>query len=213
MSTLAVSDTLIARDLGHRFDAENWLFRGVNLDLSPGRVYALTGPSGSGKSTFLSILAGWRTPTEGTFIAPAAERVNWVFQNPHGTSRRTALDHVALSFLARGLTPERADAQAQDHLARFGLQHRAQTQFRHLSGGEGQRLMLARGLAAMPALLLVDEPTAQLDPVSAASVNAVLAELAHADVTVVVATHDPDTRDACDEHIDLGKRAQDGGGR
>ncbi|NTW40276.1 MAG: ATP-binding cassette domain-containing protein [Cellulomonadaceae bacterium] len=189
--------------LGHHFAGRPWLFRSLDCTLLPGRVYALTGPSGSGKSTLLAILAGWMVPREGTVQRRQVDHVGWVFQNPHGTPRRTAIDHVALPFLARGATAGDARAQALRLLARFRLESVADQQFRRLSGGEGQRLMLARAVAAQPQLLLVDEPTAQLDLSTAHEVNQVISQLASPGTIIVVATHDPGTRDSCTDHLDL----------
>jgi ABC-type lipoprotein export system ATPase subunit len=126
-----------------------------------------------------------------------------VLQNPHGVARRTALDHVVLPLLARGLARRDAEARAAEILDRFALAAVADRQFRALSGGEAQRLMLARAVATAADLLLVDEPTAQLDLTTAATVNAVLAGIAQDDAIVVVATHDPHTRDACTRVLDL----------
>jgi len=152
----------------------------------------------------LSILAGWVTPTAGTVTRTGVTRIAWVFQNPHGVNRRTALDHVVLPLLAKGYTRTQAEPQAHAILERFHLDHRAMAPYVHLSGGEAQRLMLARAVAVAPSLLLVDEPTAQLDARTSATVNAVLAELAADSTIVVVATHDPDTRDSCTHVLDLG---------
>jgi lipoprotein-releasing system ATP-binding protein len=194
---------MIATGLGHRYPGRPWLFRGLTLEFEHERVYAVTGPSGSGKSTLLALLAGWLAPTEGTVTRPEGERVAWVFQNPYGVARRSARDHVSYPYLARGATPGVADRAAQEMLERFGLGSLATSEFRSLSGGEAQRLMFARAAAGAPPLLLVDEPTAQLDPISAATVNAVIGELAARGSVVVVATHDPATRAACTDHIDL----------
>lgn len=190
-------------NVGHRFAGGDWLFRNITVGLDGGEVYSLTGPSGSGKSTFLSLLAGWLEPAEGTVSHSDGRRVAWVFQNPHGSPLRSARDHVALPIAARGLSPRDADAEAERTLARVGLAHLADRSFRDLSGGEAQRLMLARALAARPRLLLIDEPTAQLDPATAETVNAVLSSLAADGTVAVVATHDPQTRDACTRHIVL----------
>ncbi len=187
--------------VGHRFN-EDWLFRGISLTLSAGHVYALTGPSGSGKSTLLSILAGWVEPLEGD-IRRGSLTVRWVFQNPHGSPNRTARDHVALPFLARGETPEVADRRADTLLRRFHLSRTADRPFAMLSGGEAQRLMLARGLASCPGLLLVDEPTAQLDANTSRSVNEAIAATVDLGTIVVVATHDEGTKAACSDVIDL----------
>lgn len=189
--------------LGHRFGGGRWLFRGLGTRLDPGHVYALTGPSGSGKSTLLSLLAGWEQPAEGEVRRTGVGRIGWVFQNPHGVAGRSAADHVALPLLAAGSTIRDADAEARALLERVGLAHAADSPYRSLSGGEAQRLMLARGIAARPGLFLVDEPTAQLDLATADEVNAALARLATESTIVVVATHDERTRDACTDHIDL----------
>ena len=97
----------------------------------------------------------------------------------------------------------RARLAARDLLDRFGIGAAAGREFRALSGGEAQRLMLARAIASEPGLLLVDEPTAQLDPVTASDVNVALFELVQRDTIVVIATHDERTRAACTDHIDL----------
>lgn len=191
-------------DIGHRFPGGDWLFRGLTVELHGSEVYSLTGPSGSGKSTFLSLLAGWVKPTEGTVSLTEPGRVAWVFQNPHGSALRSALDHVALPLAARGLSSRDTGAEAERMLDLVGLAHLAERPFRDLSGGEAQRLMLARALVARPRLLLVDEPTAQLDPATARTVNAVLSGLATEGTIAVVATHDPNTRDACTRHLALG---------
>lgn len=189
--------------LGHRFESGPWLFEGLDLQLTPGKTFALMGPSGSGKSTLLSMIAGWVRPEAGRIERVGVERVGWVFQNPHGVPRRSAADHVALPLLAAGAALAEADADARDLLARFGLSHAADRPFRSLSGGEAQRLMLARGIAARPQLFLVDEPTAQLDTATADEVNASLVHLASESTIVVIATHDERTRDACTDLIDL----------
>lgn len=193
--------------LGHSFPGTGMLFTGLDFTARPGDLVAVTGPSGSGKSTLLSLLAGWEKPTEGTVHREGIEDIGWVFQNPHGTARRSALDHVALPLLAKGLTRREATEQAHQLMATFGLGATAQRQFRMLSGGEAQRLMLARAVAKRPDLLLVDEPTAQLDPHATVAVNTVLGELAARDMIVVVATHDPDTAAACSSRLELGNHA------
>ncbi len=190
--------------LGHRFEEQPMLFENISAHLTPGKIYALVGPSGSGKSTLLSIIAGWLAPTKGEVTREGIEKTSWVFQNPHGVARRTALDHVALPYLARGATRIQAEQEALELLARFGLSHARGNQFRALSGGEGQRLMLARGIASAPDLLLVDEPTAQLDQRTAATVSESLANMATDRTIIIVATHDARTRDACTDVIDLG---------
>ncbi|MCM6763174.1 ATP-binding cassette domain-containing protein [Rathayibacter sp. ZW T2_19] len=190
-------------DLGHRFGAGPWLFRHVTTSFRVGEVCALVGPSGSGKSTFLSILAGSQAPAEGSVERAEAGRIGWVLQSPHGVARRSARDHVALPLLADGLRTAEADARAVDLLRRFELDGVADRPFGELSGGEAQRLMLARALAARPSLLLIDEPTAQLDQQTARTVDRAITAASTADCIIVVATHDPGTRDSCSRSVDL----------
>lgn len=194
---------VVADQLGHRFGASPPLFRDLGFTLRPNDVWALVGPSGSGKSTLLSILAGWMTPTAGTLRREQISSVAWVFQNPIGVPGRSAEDHVALPLLARGESHGSARVQAREFLSRMGLADVAASPFKNLSGGEAQRLMLARGLASSPDLLLVDEPTAQLDATTADAVNSAIAAIAGRGSIVVVATHDPRTRDACTDVIEL----------
>lgn len=185
------------------FSAGAPIFRDVSATMSPGEVWAVTGPSGSGKSTLLSLLAGWDVPAAGSIERIAIDRVGWVFQNPHGQAHRTALDHVAYPIIARGVARTEASRRAARILDELGLRAHADRTFAQLSGGEAQRLMLCRAIAAEPDLLLVDEPTAQLDRANAATVNDVLRSLAGIGSIVVVATHDHDTVAACSHRLML----------
>ncbi|WP_165218452.1 ATP-binding cassette domain-containing protein [Schaalia sp. ZJ1691] len=194
---------VIFEGVGHRFPSGPWLFRGLTKTLTPGEVYALVGPSGSGKSTLLSLIAGWVEPAEGEIRISGEGRTSWVFQNPHGTAHRSALDHVVLPLLSRGLTRSEAEGEALGILSTFTLADVAHQPFSSLSGGEAQRLMLARAVASEPALFLIDEPTAQLDLHTRQEVNATIARLANMKTIVVVATHDQETRDMCTSVLDL----------
>ncbi|MEV0565896.1 ATP-binding cassette domain-containing protein [Dactylosporangium sp. NPDC050588] len=195
---------IAADGIGHAFPGQPQLFRDISFVLEPG-MYALCGPSGSGKSTLLGILAGWIKPNAGTIRPDGITRMQWVFQNPHGVARRTAIDHVALPYLADDVERVVAEAQAYALLEKFRLEESAYKLFRELSGGEAQRLMLARAVAAQPDLLLVDEPTAQLDPHSAGSVVGVLDTLATAGAVVVIATHDERVSAVCPNTLQLGQ--------
>ncbi|MEV7606897.1 ATP-binding cassette domain-containing protein [Paenarthrobacter sp. NPDC089322] len=189
--------------LGHGFEPGRYLFRDLDAEFTANTVRGLRGPSGSGKSTLLSIIAGWEIPKEGHVERTGISNVRWVFQNPLGVPQRTALDHVALSYLATGLSRVSSEKLALQRLTDFGLQASANKAFALLSGGEAQRLMLARAVAGHPDLILVDEPTAQLDRAMAGTVNSVLAELAQSGAVVIVASHDQDTLSACSDVLDL----------
>ncbi|MDR2973298.1 MAG: ATP-binding cassette domain-containing protein [Propionibacteriaceae bacterium] len=190
--------------VSHQFPGTGVLFHDLSFGLEPGDLVGLTGPSGSGKSTLLSLLARWEQPVAGRVVWESVGSVGWVFQNPYGVAGRTAIDHVALPLLAKGLSRRDATARAGGLLDRFGLRDVADRPYSALSGGEGQRLMLARAVAKAPDMLLVDEPTAQLDPTAAQTVDHVLGQLASEFMIVVVATHDPRTAAACRRLIDLG---------
>lgn len=189
--------------VSHRFPARPFLFTDLSFSAPTGCLTALTGPSGSGKSTLLGIVAGLIEPSLGSVYRPEGARVVWAFQNPVGTARRRVRDHVELPILAAGASRSEAGPVADGWLDRFGLGSRADEPFRHLSGGEGQRLMLARAAAAEPEILLVDEPTAQLDSVSAREVTAVLGHLASSGAVVLVATHDAAVMRECDQQVTL----------
>ena len=190
-------------DVGFGYSPSLMLFHGVSFMLAPGSTYALTGPSGSGKSTMLSLLNRFVKPSEGKIRFEGVERVNWVFQNPYGLSRRTVLDHVCTPLLDAGEGLASAAFAGHELLERFGLGSVAAQQFRTLSGGQAQRLMLARAVASDPDLLLIDEPTAQLDRRTSADVNAVMGELAGEGRIVVIATHDEDTRASCNRAFSM----------
>lgn len=191
--------------VAHGF-ADHDLFHDVTFSLVSGTTTAITGPSGCGKSTLLGIIAGMVEPRAGTVVRSPETSIRWVFQNPHGIARRTALDHVSLPVIARGASRRDADGDAMALLADFGLRERADVPFMSLSGGEAQRLMLARAVAAAPDVLLVDEPTAQLDRRTAAQVNEVIRALAGRGAAVAIATHDTETRDVCDHVVEIAAR-------
>ena len=200
----AVGASVTGSGLGQRFDVE-WLFRDLSFVVRPGQVTAVCGPSGSGKSTLLAIIAGWLKPVEGVVACAGVDRIGWVFQNPYGVAVRTALDHVVFPLVAQGMDARAAEAAAGELLDLFHLGHTAQRPFGTLSGGEAQRLMLARAVASHPDVLLVDEPTAQLDRVSAGHVNETIGSIASQGSIVIIASHDPDTVRHCDQVIDLGE--------
>lgn len=212
MGDVAPSATLRVEGLAHAFPGGVTLFEHLGFAFARQDIVAVCGPSGSGKSTLLSILAGWEAPSSGTVERQGIRTTGWVFQNPHGVPRRSAVDHVAFPLLVRGMTRAQADWKARQVLTDFGLEGVADRPFHALSGGEGQRLMLARAVCIGPDLLLVDEPTAQLDRSSAGTVNASLRRIADGGSIVVIATHDQDTRDACDHVVDLAGFAPKAGG-
>lgn len=154
--------------------------QGVSLHIAAGERVALVGPNGSGKSTLLRTLHGLLTPVAGTARLDKAQRQAMLFQRPH-LLRASALHNVALGlWLDRSLrlSWSQAKERALQALTRVGLQGIAGQGGRQLSGGQQQRLALARAWARQPDVLLLDEPTASLDPHAKREVEALMAEFA-----------------------------------
>ena len=167
---------------------------GVDLQVQSGERVALVGANGSGKSTLLRTLHGLLAPMAGQVQREPTHRQAMLFQRPH-LLRATALNNVALGlWLDRslGLGWAAARQHALLALARVGLQDAAQRSGRELSGGQQQRLALARAWARRPDLLLLDEPTASLDPHAKREVEALIAEFARGEdrpLTLIWASH------------------------
>jgi putative ABC transport system ATP-binding protein len=184
----------------------------IDFALDVGRTLALMGPSGSGKSTLLAIIGLLERPSAGVvelFGQPApsldrkkaqlrAARMAWVFQRAALMGGRSTLDNVSFSLILNGLGRRDAEARALEYLRRVGLEDRAHVQARRLSGGEQQRIEVARALAREPELILCDEPTASLDRTNADAVIDALLVARHPRTSVLVATHDPRVAGRCD---------------
>jgi ABC-type lipoprotein export system ATPase subunit len=172
----------------------------VSCALQAGQHVAVTGPSGSGKSTLLHMIAGLQQPSAGTISWPglggrpldAPGRVGVVFQGPSLLPALDAVENVALPLLLAGVSEDEADERARSALATVGIAELAPKLPEELSGGQAQRVAVARALASRPRLILADEPTGQLDHVAAATVIEVLVQASHQlGAALVVATHDP----------------------
>jgi ABC-type lipoprotein export system ATPase subunit len=175
---------------------------------APGEAVALMGPSGSGKTTLLSILGGLLRPSSGSVRVdgtgtPVLEVVSWVHQSSPALGRRTALDNVVLGFLATGRRRAASREPAEELLGLVGLDHRADARAGTLSGGEVQRLGIARALARGAPFLLADEPTGQLDHATGLVVQDALFAGLDAGVSVIVATHDPEVAARCDRVLEV----------
>ena len=179
----------------------------VDVDVVPRRMLAVTGPSGSGKSTLLAVLAGLVAADGGT-IDPAdpAERAassGVVFQSYGLLPVLTAAENVELPLQLRGLDRDEVRMLAETALARAGLPDIPDRLAEELSGGQRQRVAVARALAVSPALLVADEPTAELDADTAALVLHALRAEASSGAAVVLATHDPEVAALCDAQLHL----------
>ncbi|WP_435299780.1 ATP-binding cassette domain-containing protein [Timonella sp. A28] len=190
--------------LTHSFPNQPKLFHNLNYEFNAGELNGLVGPSGSGKSTLMAILSGMRKPQSGTVTQKNIRQIGWIPQNPIGVPRRTALDHVVFPQLLQKVERGKAEQIGHELLKKFDLSNVSGREFRHLSGGEAQRLCFARAAATEFDVLLVDEPTAQLDPTTAQTVRKVIRELISPHRIVVLATHDSILREQCDGLLDLG---------
>lgn len=137
--------------------------REVSLTIGPGECVALVGANGSGKSTLLRVLHCLLQPSRGQAFCVARKRQAMLFQQPY-VMRMSVLNNVALGLWLRGMRWREARAQALPALARVGMQDLAARSAKALSGGQQQRLAMARAWALQPDVLLLDEPTASLDP-------------------------------------------------
>lgn len=207
---------LTLRGVSHRYGPPlPWVVRGIDLEVADGESVALMGPSGSGKTTLLSILGLLTHPAEGEVLldgqpierrAASALRTRefaWVFQTANALLRRTALENASLQLLARGAKREAAEAAAKYELGRVGVGHLAARPARMLSGGELQRVCIARALAAAPRFIFADEPTGQLDHASTLEAGAALIEQRPVGTAVIIATHDPEVAARCGRIVRL----------
>lgn len=162
----------------------------VSLSIVPGERVALVGANGCGKSTLLRLLHGLLKPTGGTFAAALADQQAMLFQRPY-LMRMTVMRNLALGLWLRGRAWSDAKAAALLALGRVGLSELAQRNARQLSGGQQQRVAMARAWALEPKVLLLDEPTASLDPHAKREVEALMHEFAASapDMTLVFASH------------------------
>lgn len=164
--------------------------RDVSLRVQPGERVALVGANGSGKSTLLRLLHGLAEPTGGQVQRDPERAQAMLFQRPH-LMRLSVEANIALGLWLRGSAWRDAQLRARAALVRVGLPDLAQRNARTLSGGQQQRVALAQAWALAPEVLLLDEPTASLDPHAKREVEALIHEFAHqsADMTVVFASH------------------------
>jgi polar amino acid transport system ATP-binding protein len=166
------------------------ILQGVNLEARAGEVVALMGLSGSGKTTILRVVAGLDRPDSGDITAG---KTGMVFQFHYLFEHLSAIDNVTLAPIhVQGASLADARRRAQVLLDQLGVGHRAGALPRELSGGEAQRVAIARALAVDPPLLLLDEPTASLDPARKNDLGEALRALADSGRALVMTSHDDD---------------------
>ncbi|HEY6660437.1 MAG TPA: ABC transporter ATP-binding protein [Pyrinomonadaceae bacterium] len=199
-------------DLRKSFVAPNGerieVLRGVTFTVNAGESIAITGASGSGKSTLLHLLGGLETADHGTITLDGTnghrQQIGFVFQFHYLLPDLSALENVALPLLIARHKSDRAFSRARDLLKEAGLAARADHPVSHLSGGEQQRLAVARALITEPKLLLADEPTGNLDAAISEEIARALVDYAHKHLAVaVIATHSTSLARMCDRSVVL----------
>jgi cell division transport system ATP-binding protein len=186
------------------YQAGSWALRDVSLELAKGDLAFVTGPSGAGKSTLMRLVFAAERPSEGQIlvlgrnvgqlgaagIARLRRRIGVVFQDFKLLHQRTVEDNVAVALEVMGVAARERKARVFAMLKRVGLSHRRSHHPLALSGGEQQRLALARALVNDPEVLLADEPTGNLDPELTLEIMDLIASIAARGTAVFVATHD-----------------------
>jgi len=200
---------ILARDVTKVYrmgDEEVHALAGITLDIQRGEYVSIMGPSGSGKSTFFNMVGGLDTPTSGDVYMDGyrlsdlnsaqlawirSNRIGFIFQSFNLIPTMTALDNVAIARIFAGVLPNQASQDAAEVLERVGLGHRLHHLPQEVSGGQQQRIAIARALVNKPDIILADEPTGNLDLKTGQEIIQILGEMKDLlGITVVTATHD-----------------------
>jgi ABC-type polar amino acid transport system ATPase subunit len=202
-ATLATDEIVKAQDV-HKFFGDFEVLGGVSCGVKKGEVVVIIGPSGAGKSTFLRCINGLEPFQRGDInvngvhlkdsrhaeIRRVRTEVGMVFQRFNLFTHRTALENVIEGpIYVRGASRSEAIARGMELLRKVGLEHRARSYPSRLSGGEQQRVGIARALAMNPKVMLFDEPTSSLDPELVGEVLSVMRQLADEGMTMIIVTH------------------------
>lgn len=195
------------------------VLKGADLSVQPGEIVALVGPSGAGKSTLLQIAGLLEQPDGGDVLiagqrcgsmndndrtAVRRKKLGFVYQYHHLLPEFSAAENIILPQMIAGKSRKEAAGRAEELLETMGLADRADHRPARLSGGEQQRVAIARGVANLPAVLLADEPTGNLDPGTADRVFAYLVDLVRAEgIGVLVATHNLDLAARMDRKVEM----------
>lgn len=188
----------------HKSFGEVEVLRGIDVSIQKGEVVVVIGPSGSGKSTFLRCLNMLETPTEGQILIDGVDvtkksaaanktcqRMGMVFQKFNLFSNLTVLENIMLApTVVRSVPKEKAKARALELLGMVGLEDKRDVYPEQLSGGQSQRIAIARALAMEPDIMLFDEATSALDPEMVGDVLALMRDMARQGMTMVVVTHE-----------------------
>ena len=195
------------------------VLNGIEISIQQGETFAIVGPSGSGKTTLLQIIGLLDSPTSGELYVrgKSPEDLNdksksrlrneffgFIYQFHHLMNEFTALENTMMPLLIRNQTTKEASAKAQDLLIRIGLEHRVNHKPHELSGGECQRVAVARALVTSPSLILADEPTGNLDPETADRVFDSFLDLNRSlNTSLIMVTHNQELAKRMDKVYEL----------
>lgn len=217
----ATAPAVDVRGVSRHFDGGGhtvYAVRDVSLTVAPGELLAIVGRSGSGKTTLLNLIAGLDRPDGGTVFldgreitsaseaeltALRREHIGFVFQSFGLLPLLSAAENIGLALRIAGTSGRDEAQRTRELLEMVGLSARAGHRPYELSGGEQQRVAVARALANRPRLLIADEPTGELDTVTGAQIFALLQQAAREGVTIVMATHDPLIVDYADRVVEM----------
>ena len=194
------------------------VLKGIDFSINEGEFVSISGPSGCGKSTLLNIMGILDTPDSGEYLVDGiqvanmnssqrakirGDRIGFVFQSFNLIDDFTVLENIALPLKYRGDSLQKRQTRAQICLEKVGLSDKAQLFPSQLSGGQQQRISIARALAGDSGIMLVDEPTGNLDSKNGDAVMALLQDLNQQGTTIVLVTHDPRYADMAQRNIQL----------
>jgi putative ABC transport system ATP-binding protein len=206
--------TLALQNVSYKYEGSSkTIFEGVNMRFEPGKVYTIVGRSGAGKSTLLNLIAGLDVVTTGSITYDGenlveinrnryrAQKAGIIFQGFNLLTNATALDNILLSMRISGVKGVDKKARALELLKKVGISpEKANRKILKLSGGEQQRIGIARALAHNPELIVADEPTGNLDDDTASKVLEIFTSLAHNEgKCVIIVTHSKEVSGIADE--------------
>jgi putative ABC transport system ATP-binding protein len=206
--------TLALQNVSYQYEgSDKTILEGVNMQFEPGKVYTIVGRSGAGKSTLLNLIAGLDVVTTGRITYDGenlaeidrnryrAQKAGIIFQGFNLLTNATALENILLSMYISGVRGTDKKARALDLLKKVGISpEKANRKILKLSGGEQQRIGIARALAHNPELIVADEPTGNLDDDTANKVLEIFASLAHDEgKCVIIVTHSKEVSEVADE--------------
>lgn len=199
-------------------DTETTALGNVDLVINEGEFISIIGPSGSGKSTLMHILGLLDSPTKGEYKLDGKlmgkrsdkelaklrrDAIGFVFQSFNLLSKLTVLQNVMLPMAYAGVPPRQRKEKGHELLRRVGIEDKAASRINQISGGQTQRVAVARALSNNPRLLLADEPTGNLDTKSSAKVIELLKELNGEGHTIIIVTHNPEIAEMTDRVIEI----------